>query len=116
MSSKNFENKKNTQVDWFEKNIHLSGENVPKPIAEDYMEHDAHGNIHWCPSWNDCCNNAFRMNDYKNDLDAWNMFQAAHGLIKLKNSYSQKNKGVSKKPLPKSTGIITRSMSKKNKL
>lgn len=61
---------------------------TPIPIAEDYTEHDEKGQIHWCPSWNDCCEEAFNREKFLRDKAEWEMTQAAYALLRLKNTNS----------------------------
>jgi len=81
-------------------------EDTPIPIAEDYTEYDTNGHIHWCPSWNDCCESAFNREKFLRDKAEWEMVQAAYALIRLKNSNST-GQTVNRKLVLENTGKNT---------
>jgi hypothetical protein len=66
-----------------------------KPKPDDFMDKEANGNIHWCPSWNTCCENAYDYSLYKLRLEEWELHYGALILLKLKNQQVTPNRPIS---------------------
>lgn len=57
-----------------------------KPKPEDFMDKGADGDIHWCPSWNTCCENSYHYDLYKLRLEEWDLHYGALILMSMKDN------------------------------